>query len=384
VNTTTTHAVLADLAHTTGQLRRLAIRGLTRMFRPDEEVFAFRRRRRDGGCALEGVSRRYTSTVLIALAAEPPEVRHEVLDGHSLLDVVARMIRAARDADDVGEVALALWAGRAAGHPNVSAGLSRLREMVVRARACPTVELSWALSALTAPGPARTDMGLADAIARKILTAFKSETGVFAHWPAGAGGKLLRSHVACFADFVYPIQALALYARMTRNEQALGAARQAAERMCELQGPQGQWWWHFDVRTGRVIEWFPVYTVHQDAMAPMALFALEATGGDRHDEAIARGLQWLLDPPEVNEPLIDPDTGVIWRKVGRREPKKLARGIQAAASRVHPKLRAPGLDRVLPPGAIDYESRPYHMGWILYAWPQERIASLGPPASVTE
>jgi hypothetical protein len=26
------------------------------------------------------------------------------------------------------------------------------------------------------------------------------------------------------------------------------------------------------------------------------------------------------------------------------------------------------LDRVCPPGVIDYECRPYELGWLLYAW----------------
>jgi len=100
-------------------------------------------------------------------------------------------------------------------------------------------------------------------------------------------------------------------------------------------------------------------------------------GGPRHDEAIARGLHWLVDPPETSEKLIDDDEGIIWRKVARREPVKLARGLQAAASRLHPRLRAPGLDVLLPPGVIDYESRPYHMAWILYAWTPRRIEHFG-------
>jgi len=381
VDAATTQPGLVDVGQTTAQLRRLAIQALARMFRPHEQAFAFRRRRQDSGSALEGVSRRYTSTVLIALAAESPEVRTEILGGHSLQDVVGRMIKAAETSDDLGEVALALWAGRAEGHPKCTVALKRLREMVAAERPHPTVELAWALSALTVSGKMPTDPGVAETVAGQLLAAFRWETGVFAHWPPGGPGALIRSHVACFADFVYPIQALAMRAQATGDDQALQAARKAATQMCSLQGAQGQWWWHFDVRTGRVVEWFPVYAVHQDSMAPMALFALEDACGENFGDAVARGLTWLFDPPEVTEPLIDPHTGVIWRKVARREPRKLARRIQAVASRVHPKLRAPGLDRVLPPRAIDHECRPYHMGWILYAWPQERIAAHGGPAS---
>ena len=84
----------------------------------------------------------------------------------------------------------------------------------------------------------------------------------------------LRGHVSCFADFVYPIQALSYYHQATRDARAAEVAISCAERMCQMQGPEGQWWWHFDIRAGRLVEGYPVYSVHQDSMAPMALFAL--------------------------------------------------------------------------------------------------------------
>jgi hypothetical protein len=139
-----------------------------------------------------------------------------------------------------------------------------------------------------------------------------------------------------------------------------------------VQGTAGQWWWHYDVRTGRVVEGYPVYTVHQDAMGPMALFALREAGGPDHGASVLRGLGWMSGSPELHGgSLVDPAVGLVWRKVARREPGKLARSLQALASRAHPGLRLPGLDGLLPPGAIDYETRPYEAGWLLYAYPRD-------------
>jgi hypothetical protein len=47
------------------------------------------------------------------------------------------------------------------------------------------------------------------------------------------------------------------------------------------------------------------------------------------------------------------------------------RYLQSAVSRVHPSFRIPAIDALFPPGAIDYEDRPYHLGWLLYAWRDE-------------
>ena len=92
-----------------------------------------------------------------------------------------------------------------------------------------------------------------------------------------------------------------------------------------MQGDAGQWWWHYDVRTGGVVEDYPVYSVHQHAMAPMVLLDLREAGGVDHVPAIARGLAWLRTHPETRGELLDDRSGVIWRKVGRREPRKAVR-----------------------------------------------------------
>ncbi len=100
----------------------------------------------------------------------------------------------------------------------------------------------------------------------------------------------------------------------------------------------------------------------------MALMDLVDAGGDDHREAIARGVRWLSTHPEVLGELVDPRFGLIWRKVGRREPAKAVRTLNAATTAMRPGLKAPGLDRLYPTTVIDHECRPYELGWLLYAW----------------
>jgi len=344
------------------------------MYQPRERLFAFRLRREADGERLEGLSLRYTAIALIGLADEPDDVVSTILAGQTAEEVCGRLLDGIERTDDVGEAALALWAARRLRHPKASRALDRLRSMRPHERACPTVELAWSLAALVVPGSDATDEQLAKAAAARLLRSFRGSSGVFPHWPADGRLRGLRAHIACFADLVYPIQALSFYYRTSGSDEALRVARRCAERLCELQGPQGQWWWHYDVRSGRVVERFPVYAVHQDAMGPMALQALQEACGADYRAAIRKGVEWLIDPPEIDGSLIDEQAGVIWRKVARHEPGKWVRSVQAAASRLHPALRVPGVDWVFRPGRVDYESRPYHMGWILYAWPSGRAS----------
>ena len=153
----------------------------------------------------------------------------------------------------------------------------------------------------------------------------------------------------------------------TGDSAAMAAAEVTARLLVGAQGAAGQWWWHYDARTGDVVERYPTYSVHQHGMAPMVLSELAAAGGTDHREAVQRGFDWLSTHPECVEPVVAPDLGVVWRKVGRREPFKAARAAGALATRVRPGARVPFVDRVWPAGRVDYECRPYELGWLLYA-----------------
>ncbi len=353
------------------QLRSIAVHSLARMYRPEERLFAFRLRRNGQGEVLEGVSRRYTATVLIGLAGEDKHIAAEVLGSHSREDLYKRLLDDIEESQELGEIALTTWAARMFQHPRARRAVDTLKRMNPASGEYSTIELSWALTALVIGGSEATDMALAERIADTLMGSFRQESGLFPHAPTKTGLLAFRGHVCCFADLVYPIQALSYYHQATGDARAAEVAISCAERICQLQGPEGQWWWYFDVRNGRVVERYPVYSVHQDSMAPMALFALAETCGLDHSESIEKGLRWLFNPAEITGSLVDTERNVIWRRVGRHEPWRLVRGLQAIASGLHPAIRLPAVDLVFPPNSVDYESRPYHMGWILHAWPAD-------------
>lgn len=350
------------------RLRTMAVRGLQRMYVPAERQFYFCLRNHPGGVEPEGRSRRYSAISLIGMATLNSETCKRILSGQSVTDVCDRLNEDVSGVENLGDVALGLWSAQAVGYPDRARFWSRLRALKPAEGAHPVVEVSWALDAACLDTANDAD-NLADRLAERLMAAFTERSRVFPHVLSSEGW---RSHVSCFADMVYPIHALSNYARLTGNRKALEIATSCAERICHKQGAAGQWWWHYDKRTGNVIEGYPVYAIHQDAMAPMALFALKQAGGTDFSREIKRGLDWLVRSPEIGASLIDEKADLIWRKVARREPGKLTRYLQAAASRVHSSLRVPGTNTIFPPRSIDYEDRPYHLGWLLHAWPEER------------
>jgi hypothetical protein len=343
------------------------------MFDAGAGLFAFRVRRDGDKVLREGLSRRYTAITLVGLAGETPEVARRILAGKSVREIADALLRDLGPQDSLGDLALIAWAATLAGCRTDS-----IWPLIADRRPgelpYPTVELAWTLSALVAEPNAAT-AALRDRMAERLRRAMAPHSGLFPHH-IGEPSTKSRSHVACFADLTYPVLALAQYGELSGDSAAISCAIDGARTMCRLQGDDGQWWWHYDYRTGCVIERYPVYAVHQDAMAPMALFAAGKAGGVNFDRFIGRGLKWLWRAPELGGgSLIDRPAELIWRKVARREPRKLSRYIQAGASRLSAGFRAPGLDVLFPPRAVDYEDRPYHLGWVLYAWPTARAVA---------
>jgi hypothetical protein len=336
--------------------------------------FHFRLRRSANGIVPEGHSPRYTAIALIGLAGESTASRATVTAPHSAEEVCAHLLETVATSDNLGDVALAIWAagllGQEAGTYEAARRLSALSPVELPH---PVVELAWTLTALTVM-PQADKVGLRDRVAERLMSVFNPGSSLFPHV---AGAASARSHVCCFADVIYPIQALSIYSAAAGNQRALDVASQCATHLCGTQGEAGQWWWHYDYRTGAVIEGYPVYAIHQDAMGPMGLLALREAQGPDFTDAIVWGLDWLKASPELEgKSLIDPGADLIWRKVARREPRKVTRYLQAAASRVHSSLRVPAIDRLFPAAAIDYEDRPYHLGWLLHAWQADRVAEL--------
>lgn len=275
---------------------------------------------------------------------------------------------------DVGAVALAAWAAAEAAHIYSEVLFERLLAQVESNAPIETVACAWALKAALAAQHLGNTEELVDASARRLMSA-QSSAGLFPHvLPASASGRL-RAHIGCFADQVYPIQALSRLSVARGDPMALAAADACASRICALQGPAGQWWWHYDVRDGSVAEGYPVYSVHQHAMGPMALLDLKAAGGQDCWSHVILGVQWLYTHPETVETLVCPDKGVVWRKVARREPAKATRALAATSTAVMPGLHIPFIDAIFPPGRIDHECRPYELGWLIYAWCADGVVS---------
>jgi hypothetical protein len=190
----------------------------------------------------------------------------------------------------------------------------------------------------------------------------QSETGIFGHAASPRSiQEILCNRYGTFSDQIHAIYALSSFARAFEIEEPLELALNCANAVCAEQGEKGQWWFRYDKKRGGVVNRYPVYSAHQDGLAPMALLALEEATGQGYRKRILRGLEWIATQNELGVDLRDLDQKVIWDSI---EPRRwVAKYWETASSylKVSNDLPAESLK-------VRYEARPSHFGWLLYAF----------------
>jgi hypothetical protein len=236
-----------------------------------------------------------------------------------------------------------------------------------------SMELEWLLTGACKLHMNSTDKPwLEDIISRcyaKLTMNFKVESDLICGQRSCRIKGRWKKNICYFSDQVYGIYSLCTYHEAFGDPAPLDYSIRIANRLCSLQGDKGQWPWLYDSRKGTIISMYPVYSVHQDAMAPMALFKLSDVSGVDFAPNIMRGLTWVFGDNELGMPMTDFQRGVIWRSI-RKETKlsykyalrmiKLAHiaGLDWLRNLANPFLSY----------AIDMECRPYHLGWLLVAF----------------
>ncbi len=351
----------------TAELCRLAVCGLAAMYEEEHELFCHIYARGNAGMHRRGLSPRYTMMTLLGLR------RYERTGGRSPVDVEAVLGRLLRDTSwisNAGDLGLLLWTCAEVLPETVPStyrqvGAADALTRFADARQGFTMEVAWYLTGLIAC----CEAGCADlagqpeniGAARAILARNCGDAGIYGH--RSADGRLsgyARRRIGSFADQVYPTIAFARLSSVLDDRDACEMAIRTAVTMCDLQGAMGEWSWHYDAQTGRVVNRYPVYSVHQHAMGPMMLFAVAEASNRNFDEAICRSLAWISGDNELQRDFVEPELGLIWRSIYLRRAHRYT---DAALRVAGLRREAAGVEL-----QIRYECRPYELGWLLYAF----------------
>jgi len=350
-----------------------ALMGLPRMLDPESGIFVFTVR--PGGSA--GRSLRYTAISLIGLTAAARGGFETRLD---LARLVRGLAERRREITNPGELGLALWCltdfheEATPAHDEI---VARIPTTAARLRGLTSTELGWLLSGLARTAqvaPGRDDIAdKTHAVYTALRANYTEATGLFCYGGRARGQlrRRLRRELGFFDNQVYGIHGTADYYRAFGDREALAIAERCVDQILHAQGPLGQWAWHYNVRTGAVVDRYPVYSVHQHGMGPMALNAVAEITGRSVDDALERSVAWVFGENELRHSMLDPDRTVIWRSIRRRLARNKLIHVFKLLSLVRLQRASNGLATMVnAPGQleIDMECRPYELGWLLMAF----------------
>jgi hypothetical protein len=349
------------VAHTTG-FCWICLRGLKRMYSTETHLFSYSYRLAGSNMAnvqKPGTQFKYTLNSLMGLHRAGKA-------GYAVFCDVARdyayvVARGDEQLGDPENLAAALWAAESIGVEAPSAHVDAVR-CLAKAATRPNLTaqaLAWTILASSgSTSPTRRELpALVDlALGRYV----HPQTFLVRHVPSG-----YRRSVASFAASCYTAYALLTVAARTGDRRAHQVGLEIARRLISLQGPQGQWAWFYHVARGMVLDYYPVYSVHQHSMAPMFLLAGLDLGHTDFREPLVKGFKWILRTNEAGVDMVSGEREVIWRSVDRSGPfSRMTRGLSAVLPAGGP-ARTAASSRGL---RMNAECRSYELGWGLWAF----------------
>jgi hypothetical protein len=345
------------------------------MFDPERQLFCNRLRVTRRGFVREGVSRRYTMMALLGLHALQESGERCPFDMDAIFKSCAGDTQWI---NGVGDLGLLIWLTaeyapeRLDGlfeRVDVETSLDRFSD----ARKGRTMELAWFLAGLCHASIASPNSRwpLCDLAADTFhrLEDNRGGSGLYGHLAATKSlSGFFRGRIGSFADQIYPIYALSKFATAFSLEEPLELALECALVICRLQGSLGQWWWFYDAEAGRVICRYPVYSVDQYGLAPLALFELERATGRRFQDAIFRGLNWIYGANELGEDLRAPSRELIWNCILPRGRRR--KYWETAENLIHHSEDPVPVKSL----RVVHESRPYELGLLLCSFAKHQMA----------
>ena len=350
----------------------LSLISLEQMYNDGKKLFCFRAINNGNSIIYENTSFRYTLICLLGLRrCEINGIKSPV--NIKIKDSISELIQKRNDFNNAGDLGLLLWLcsmfGSDYGYEveDIVDILNRpeVFEKYDDVHNGSTMEMSWLLTGLlffvlNRENPPEDLYEFCNKIYNLVVRNYGGK-GVFAHCGGGRYFKRIRRHIASFADQVYPIYALSLYSHVFKSDKAADIVKKCSETICRLQGPLGQWWWHYNYNNGNVFENYPVYSVHQHGMAPMALFANKKMTGLNYDREVINGLKWITGNNELGVNLVDELYHLVWRCV---HTNKLNTCKNIAQNTIFNKNNYSTPKENL---FILKECWSYELGWLLYA-----------------
>jgi hypothetical protein len=262
---------------------------------------------------------------------------------------------------------MALWAAAELDLRISDAVLARIKSILATReswRAFRAQDLGMLLTGVVAQArrAPQTWSAIADALFAFLVERYHCASGLFFDSAYGP-----RHWFGSFATQTYLTLACYSYGEFANDHRAIHIANSAARKLITLQGPKGEWPWFFHVPSGRVVDFYEVYSVHQYGMAPAFLECAERHGVAEARGALIKGFWWVLGENELHQPMLVPELHLSIRSQVRKgelhtKAWRISRAVCNGLLR-----RASGL---IGPDNVELrrECRSYELGWILWSF----------------
>lgn len=191
---------------------------------------------------------------------------------------------------------------------------------------------------------------------------FHARSGLFFDTAFGA-----RRRFSSFATQTYLTLASYCYGDLSGDERAIKIANESTRILIGLQGPNGEWPWFFEAQTGKVLDYYEVYSVHQYGMAPAFLEWAERHGVTQARNALVKGFRWVFGQNQMEVPMLVPELSLSIRSQVRKGELNSSKWRASRAIR----NSVLGLDSgLIDPAKLELrrECRSYELGWILWSF----------------
>lgn len=347
------------------EIVQISLKGLEEMFLPETNEFAMTKLKSNNSIVIENSNLRYTLINLIGLQKAQSHGFEVNVDIHNILK---NKIVHLNSISSIGDLGLLLWAIGLISPENATPLLTKinLNEVLNEfkdSKSNYTMELSWFLTGLLFASTFNEKFkNSIDNLPAKVYQRIRKNYGghgIFQHEDKNNFEGKLRANIGTLADQLYSIYALSLFSQQMNNEEALLIAKECSEKICEHQGKNGEWKWQYNSENGKVINNFPIHSVHQLALAPMALFSIQMTSGIDFSENILKSINWLCENPKLQKQIVDSKNNVIWNKVAPVFNNKL--------NSIFNFLKFYSFGKYIYP-KVEYVCSSYDFGWILYTF----------------
>jgi hypothetical protein len=191
---------------------------------------------------------------------------------------------------------------------------------------------------------------------------YSCPSGLFYDAAVGA-----RRRFSSFATHTYLTLACYKFGEWSGNKHALALAKACTRTLIDLQGPRGEWPWFYYTPEGRVVDWYELYSVHQEGMAPAFLECAEQHEVPGATKALIKGFKWIFGQNQLNRSMLSKRLGLICRsqvRKGELEDKR-KRAIRAIGNALSGRSAS-----LIEPSALELrlECRSYELGWILWSF----------------